>query len=47
MLFDLIEDPAESNDIANSHPNVVAVMKAKLDAWQASVERSLAGQDYQ
>jgi arylsulfatase A-like enzyme len=46
MLFDLIEDPEESQDIAGSRPAVVAEMKPKLDAWQASVERSLAGEDY-
>jgi len=45
-LYDLIDDPAETKDIASAKPDVVARMKAQLEAWQKSVERSLAGEDY-
>jgi len=45
-LYDLIADPAESANVADAHPEVVARMSAELEAWQASVERSLAGADY-
>ncbi len=45
-LYDLIADPAESKDLAAAKPAIVAKMKADLHAWQASVERSLAGMDY-
>ena len=46
QLYDLVDDPGEKNDIAAKHGDVVARMKAQLDRWQASVNRSLAGKDY-
>lgn len=46
MLFDLINDPTEQRDIAAEEPDVAAAMKKELEDWQASVERSLAGDDY-
>jgi hypothetical protein len=45
-LYDLIEDRAESKDIAPIHPEVVQRMKKELEAWQHSVENSLTGADY-
>jgi len=45
-LYDLIADPAESKDLAAEKPEIVAKMKAALDAWQDSVVKSLAGGDY-
>jgi len=45
-LYDLAEDPAETKDIASEKPDVAAKMKTQLEAWQKSVERSLAGKDY-
>ena len=45
-LYDLVADPGETKNLAEEKPDVVARMKAALDAWQRSVERSLAGQDY-
>ncbi len=45
-LYDLAADPAETRDLAEEKPELVARMKAELEQWQASVERSLAGQDY-
>jgi len=47
QLYDLAADPAERKDLAKAKPELVAKMKATLEAWQASVERSLSGQDYQ
>jgi arylsulfatase A-like enzyme len=46
-LFDIVADPLEKRDLAADKPKIKARMKAQLEAWQASVERSLAGQDYQ
>jgi arylsulfatase A-like enzyme len=46
MLFDLAADPAEKNDVAGDHPDVVARMKDTVEAWRASCLDSLAGKDY-
>lgn len=35
-LFDLREDPSESNNIASAHPNIVQALASRLDALQAS-----------
>ncbi len=45
-LYDIIADPAERKNLADEKPEVVARMKAALETWQASVEKSLSGQDY-
>jgi len=45
-LFDLIADPGETTDLAAEKPDVLAGMKAKLEAWRASCKRSDAGRDY-
>ncbi|HUT32388.1 MAG TPA: sulfatase-like hydrolase/transferase [Planctomycetota bacterium] len=45
-LYDLVADPNETKNLAAEKPDVVARMRATLDEWQASVERSLAGLDY-
>ena len=34
-LFDLEADPTEQNNIAEQHPEIVAELKARLDAWVA------------
>lgn len=46
LLYDLAGDPGETTDVAAGHPDIVARMKARLEKWQKSVERSLAGEDY-
>ena len=46
-LYDLVTDPTEQKDVAGEKPEVVAKMKAALDAWQESVVRSYKGEDYQ
>lgn len=45
-LFDLINDPAESNNIANKHPDVVREMTAQLNSWRESCRKSDRGEDY-
>ena len=45
-LYDLIEDPGESNDLSASKPDVVAAMKATVEEWRASCKASLKGDDY-
>jgi len=46
MLFDLLADPAEKENLAPSHPDIVAHMKKTLQTWRASCKESLAGKDY-
>lgn len=45
-LYDIAADPAERENLAPEKPELVARMRRTLEAWQASVERSLAGEDY-
>ena len=46
LLFDLLDDREENNNLAAKHPQTVKRMKKQLEAWQQSVERSLTGADY-
>ena len=46
MLFDLIEDPSESNDLAAVQPDVVKKMKTMLLQWRDACRDSRAGRDY-
>jgi hypothetical protein len=45
-LFDIVADPLEKKNLVKENSKITARMKTQLEAWQASVERSLAGQDY-
>jgi len=45
-LFDIVADPLEKKNLAKDKSRTTTGMKAQLESWQASVERSLAGQDY-
>ncbi|MDP6115320.1 MAG: sulfatase-like hydrolase/transferase [Planctomycetota bacterium] len=45
-LYDLLDDPSESKDIAAEHPEVYKSMAATLEAWVASCRQSSAGKDY-
>ncbi|PHS03878.1 MAG: N-acetylgalactosamine-6-sulfatase [Blastopirellula sp.] len=45
-LFDLKQDPAESNNLAETHPDVVRQLSKQLRDWQASVLNSLMERDY-
>jgi arylsulfatase A-like enzyme len=47
LLYDVSKDPNETTDLASQHPERVAKMTAALDSWKASVEKSLAGNDYE
>jgi arylsulfatase A-like enzyme len=46
LLYDVVKDPKETTDLAAQEPGRVAKMTAALEAWKASVEKSLAGADY-
>lgn len=37
-LYDLVNDPQEKNNVAATHPDVVARLKEKLLAWNSAVE---------
>ncbi|MGB2865212.1 MAG: hypothetical protein WBC05_17920, partial [Sedimentisphaerales bacterium] len=45
-LFDIVADPLEKKNIAKDKSGITSRMKAQIETWQASVEKSLAGQDY-
>ena len=46
MLFDLVEDAGERNDLAQEMPQILNDMKRKLETWRDSCKESLAGNDY-
>ena len=46
MLFDLVRDPAEKNNIIAEHPDVAVAMKTKLKKWTESCKASHSGADY-
>ena len=37
-LYNLVEDPTEYNNLAEKEPEVVAALKARMDAWIAQRE---------
>lgn len=45
-LYDLTKDSSEKNNLANSHPEVLAKMTKTFDTWKKSVDSSAAGEDY-
>lgn len=45
-LYDLAEDPYETRDLLEEHPDTAAAMKAELREWMNSVIDSLNGEDY-
>ena len=45
-LYNLADDPAETNDLSQSETQVFARLKARLQAWNASVDSSVLGRDY-
>jgi arylsulfatase A-like enzyme len=45
-LYDLDNDPNETQDLSATQPERFEKMKAELLAWSASVDASFAGQDY-
>ncbi len=46
LLYNVSQDPKETKDLAKQEPERVKKMTAALVAWKASVEKSLAGEDY-
>ncbi|MCU0784284.1 MAG: sulfatase-like hydrolase/transferase [Verrucomicrobia bacterium] len=46
LLYDVSKDPKETTDLAAQEPERVARMRSALEAWKASVEKSLTGADY-
>jgi hypothetical protein len=42
----MIKDRAESNNLVDSHPEIVEKMQNQLYDWQQSVLKSLSGADY-
>jgi arylsulfatase A-like enzyme len=46
MLFDLLDDPGESHNIAARNSGLLAAMKMQLEEWRASCKDSLTGRDY-
>ena len=47
VLFDLIEDPGETKDLATERPEILQSMRATLEQWRESCKESLAGEDYE
>ncbi|MDI6449313.1 sulfatase-like hydrolase/transferase [Anaerobaca lacustris] len=45
-LYNLARDPQEDDDLLERDPELASVMKTRLEAWLASVVRSLNGADY-
>jgi len=45
-LYDLIDDPPETKDIAKDKPEILGTMRKTLEAWCASCKASDTGHDY-
>jgi len=45
-LYDLVNDPTESKDLAAAEPGILSRMKEELLAWDATMDASFAGEDY-
>jgi len=45
-LYDITVDISEETDLAAKHPEIVNRMKAELENWRQSVQRSDSGEDY-
>jgi arylsulfatase A-like enzyme len=46
-LYQLVNDPMETNDLSTTETKRVAAMKKELEAWQRSVLASWSGADYE
>ena len=38
-LYNLVEDPGENNNLAETYPDVVALLKGRMDTWIARREK--------
>ncbi len=45
-LYNVIDDPEERNNLIEEQPEIAARMRAELDAWNRSVDKSVTGADY-
>jgi arylsulfatase A-like enzyme len=45
-LYDILNDPGETTNLADEYPEKVKAMQAELRKWQESVLNSLTGADY-
>lgn len=45
-LFDIYADPAEKNNLAGQHPEIVQRMRSDLNDWRRSVRSSYEGHDW-
>lgn len=45
-LYNVVGDPSESNNLIRQRPDIAARMMKELNVWEASIERSIAGEDY-
>lgn len=46
QLYNLADDPGETTDIIDRHPEIVEDMVTYFEHWNASVDASAAGEDY-
>jgi len=46
LLYNLEQDPKETNNVIDQHPERAQRMKQQLKTWQQSVHKSLKGADY-
>ena len=46
MLYDVVKDPGEQDNIITKHPKIAANMKAHLRKWTESCKKSHSGADY-
>jgi len=45
-LYDIVDDPGETKDISDQHPEVMNEMKKQLEEWRKSCHNSYHGDDY-
>ncbi len=45
-LYDIVNDMAETKNLASEKPEIAAKMQKELEQWKASVEMSMRGDDY-
>ena len=45
-LYNVVDDPEEQHDLIEQQPEIAARMRAELDAWNRSVDKSITGADY-
>jgi inactivated superfamily I helicase len=45
-LYNVVEDPSEQVELITKETEVAARVRAQLDAWNASVDKSVEGADY-